>query len=551
MASLSPLSGVLGRRRAAHLLRRSSYRFTKTKVDELANQTAAQALSSLLQLYPFQVEQPHYDDPATIGINENSTWCLPYGLTAPVEESKLRRNVVGWWLHEAVRDAGIGHKMTLFFHQYLVTDIVSYGTAHFFDYLALLRWGALGNFKKLVTKMVVDNCMLRYLNNTQNSKNSPNENFAREFFELFTIGKGPQIGPGDYTNFTEDDIVQAARVFTGFRVQGLRNLFDVETGLPHGVPKLNPHDIGNKTFSTAFQNTIITGATSEADMLRELDDLVNMVFLQPETAKNLCRRLYRFFVSRNISAEIETDIIGPLATTLTTNNFEVKPVLEQLLQSQHFFDADDADNADEIIGGMVKSPLELVLQSITFFNLPIPDPISATVDHYSIFYGAAMQDRMLGLANMHLFFPDTVAGYPGFYQYPDYHHQWFSASTIIARYKLPAILLSGKYTIGGQIDKPIKSKLNIAPWIKDSGNISDPADPYVLVNDLLDYLLPEKTESERFDYFFLTVFLDNLPPADWTYDWQDYLTTGDDANVKIPLERLINAIMFSPEYQTF
>ena len=80
-------------------------------------------------------------------------------------------------------------------------------TTHYFDYLSLLRWGALGNFKKFITKMVTDNCMLKYLDNTENSEANPNENFAREFFELFTIGKGPQAGPGDYTNYTEDDIV--------------------------------------------------------------------------------------------------------------------------------------------------------------------------------------------------------------------------------------------------------------------------------------------------------------------------------------------------------
>ncbi len=551
MASLSPLSGVLGRRRAAHLLRRTSYRFTKTKVDELAGLTAAQALPTLLQLYPALVEQPHYDDPTTPGTNENMTWCLPYGTVATVQEFKLRRNVVGWWLNEAVHDAGIGHKMTLFYHQYLVTDILSYGTAHYFDYLGLLRWGALGNFKKLVTKMVTDNCMLRYLTNNENTKSNPNENFAREFLELFTIGKGLQIGPGDYTNYTEDDIVQAARVFTGFRVQGLRNMFDTETGLPHGVPKLNFHDKTDKTFSSKFQSAMITGATTETGMLQELDDFVNLVFTQPETARNLCRRLYRFFVSRNISAEIESDIIGPLADMLIASNFEVKPVLEKLLQSQHFYDADDSDNADEIIGGMIKSPLDLALQAITFFNMPIPDPITNTVEHYNSFYGAGVQDRMLTLANMQVFFPDNVAGYPGFYQDPDYHHQWFSSSTIIARYKLPAILLSGKNTIGGQTNNAIKSKLDIAPWVKNSGNISDPADPYVLVNDLLDYLLPEAASNERFDYFFLTVFLNNLPPADWTYDWQDYLNTGNDSNVKIPLERLINAIMYAPEYQLF
>jgi len=550
MASLSPLSGVLGRRRAAHLLRRTSYRFTKTKVDELAALSAAQALPLLLQLYPVQVEQPHYDDPLTTMVNENATWCLPYGMGAPVEQFKLRRFVSGWWLNEAVQDPGIGHKMSFFFHQFLITDILSYGTEHYFDYLGLLRWGALGNFKKLATKMVTDNCMLRYLNNQQNSKNSPNENFAREFFELFTIGKGPQIGPGDYTNYTEDDVVQAARVFTGFRVQGGRNKFDAETTLPHGVPKLNFHDTGNKTFSTKF-NTTISGASSEADMLRELDDFVNMIFIQPETAKNLCRRLYRFLVSCNLTAEIENDIIVPLATTLIANNFEVKPVLEQLLQSQHFFDADDSDNTDEIIGGMIKAPLELALQAITFFQLPIPDPITNTVGHYVSFYGSGVQDRMLTMANLQLFFPDNVAGYPAYYQAPDYHHQWFNSSTIIARYKLPAMLLSGKNTIGGQVTRPIGTKLDIASWVKNSGNITDSTDPYVLVNDLLDYLLPETPTPERFDYFFLDVFLTNLPPADWTYEWQDYLTTNNDANVKIPLERLINAIMFSPEFQTF
>ncbi len=551
MASLSPLSGVLGRRRAAHLLRRTSYRFTKTKVDELAALSAAQALPLLLQLYPVQVEQPHYDDPLTTTVNENATWCLPYGMAAPVEEFKLRRFVVGWWLNEAVQDPGIGHKMSFFFHQYMIADVLSYGTAHYFDYLGLLRWGALGNFKKLVTKMVTDNCMLRYLNNTQNSKTSPNENFAREFLELFTIGRGAEVGPGDYTTYTEDDVVQAARVFTGYRIQGGRNMFDAETGLPHGVPKLNQHDIASKTFSARFQGTIIPGATTEATMLQELDAFVNMVFAQPETAKNLCRRLYRFFVSRNLTEEIETDIIVPLSDTLIANNFEVKPVLEQLLQSQHFFDADDSDNTDEIVGGMIKAPLELALQAITFFQMPIPDPITNTAEHYVNFYGSGVQDRMLTLANLQLFYPDNVAGYPAYYEAPDYHHQWFNSSTIIARYKLPAMLLSGKNTIGGQINKTISSKLDIAPWVKASGNITDATDPYVLVSDLLDYLLPETPSAERFDYFFNTVFLTNLPPADWTYDWQGYLNTNNDENVKIPLERLINAIMFSPEFQTF
>ncbi len=117
-------------------------------------------------------------------------------------------------------------------------------------------------------------------------------------------------------------------------------------------------------------------------MWAELNAFVDMVFAQPETAKNLCRRLYRYFVSRNISDEIENEIIVPLSNTLIANNFEVKPVLEQLLQSEHFFDTDDSDNADEIIGGIIKSPLELTLQALTFFDVAMPDPLTQNTAHY-------------------------------------------------------------------------------------------------------------------------------------------------------------------------
>ena len=113
------------------------------------------------------------------------------------------------------------------------------------------------------------------------------------------------------------------------------------------------------------------------------------------------------------------------------------------------------------------------------------------------------------------------------------------------------MLLSGKLTLGTQVNQPLGVKLDIAPWIKNSGVVGDPEDPYVLVQDLLAYMLPETVDNDRFNYFYLSVFLDNLPPADWTYEWQHFVATNIDTEVKIPLERLINAIMFSPEYQTF
>ncbi|MGI9159258.1 MAG: DUF1800 domain-containing protein [Saprospiraceae bacterium] len=551
MASLQPLQGTLDIRQAAHLLRRTSYRYKKESVDALAGMNAADAAASLLQLSPLKMAQPVYDDPATQGTVENLTWILPPGQPLPAEDFVLRRYVMGWWVNEALFDPGIGHRMTLFLHQHLVVSASSFGNTHFFDYLSLLRWGALGNFKKLALKIILDNCMLRYLNNNENTKTSPNENFAREFFELFTIGKGAQAGPGDYTNYTEDDIVQAARVLTGIRSAVARNVIDPETNIPRGTIAITQHDTGNKTFSARFQNTTIAGGTTVAGAFQELTALVEMIFAQPETARNCCRRLYRWFVHRNISPEIEQDIIVPLANTLIANNYEIKPVLQQLLQSEHFFDADDSDNKDEIIGGIIKAPLELVLQSMNFFNLDaqVPNPNTQPNLHYTNFYSQTVLSHMLSLAGMPLFFPSDVAGYPGYYQEPDYNRQWFNSSTIIARYKLPAMLLSGRRLLGAAPNALTVVRLNIAPWVRNSGFFTDPADPYVLVQELLRYMLPEEPDSDRFNYFYQTVFLDNLPPYDWTYEWEAYLATGNETEVKIPLERLVNAIMYAPEYQ--
>jgi len=551
MASLNPFQGALGLRRAAHLLRRSSYRYTRAKVDEMANQTAADALASLLMVNPLQLDQPLY----SAGAAAPATWInppQPPTATLPADDMVLSRFVTAWWTNEALHDAGIAHRMTLFLHQFLAVDTESGSSMAFYDYLSLLRWGALGNFKKLVTKMVLDNCMLSYLDNDQNYVNNPNENFAREFYELFTIGRGQPAGPGDYTTFTEDDIVQAARVFTGFSHAARNQNLDVETGLPAGKAYPQSHDFQPKTFSIRFNGTTITPPGTDANaMLAELNSFVDMVFIQEETARNICRRLYHFFVTRNITAEVETDIIAPLAQTFRSNNFELKPVLEQLLQSDHFFDADDTDTADEIVGALIKSPLELALQALTFFNVPIPDPVSANDTHYNTFYSAGVLERMLERAGMPLFYPNDVAGYPGYYQYPDLNRQFFNSATIVARYKLPQMLLTGTYAWGNSAGESIGTKLDAAVWARDSGTISDPADAYILVQDLLTYFFPETPDDDRFAYFLDTVFLDGLPASDWTYEWQSFISTGNDSEVKIPLGRLINAAMYAPEYQVF
>lgn len=550
MASLNPISGPLGIQRASHLLRRTSFRYTRSRIDELAALSAEDALNLLLAANPLQHEQPLY---AASPSAQPVTWInppLPPSAPLPADDGLLTRYVIAWWANEALHDPGIVHRMTFFFHQYLAVSADSGSSSEFFDYLALLRWGALGNFKKLVTKMIVDNCMLRYIDNDQNYKNNPNENFAREFFELHTIGAGLPAGPGDYTNYTEDDIVAAARVLTGFN-HALRNVYvDPETSIPAGRGYPQSHDFQPKTFSARFDNMILEPVgNDEAAMVAELNAFIDMVFAKEETSRHFCRRLYRFFVTRAIPAEVETDIIGGLVQTLQDNNFDILPVLRQLFASEHFYDQDDSNADDEIRGALIKSPIDLVFQTLNFFNAPIPSAVTDNIKHYIEFYNSSVIERMLGNAGIYLFYPPDVAGYQGYFQEPGFNRGFFNTATIIQRYKLPEILISGTQVLNPNPDAPIGTKVDLPAWIRDHSGIFDAADPQILVDELLRYLLPEPPSAARFDYFYNTIFLNNLPAGDWSYEWQNYLSSGNADEVSIPLARLFTAILYAPEYQ--
>lgn len=111
------------------------------------------------------------------------------------------------------------------------------------------------------------------------------------------------------------------------------------------------------------------------------------------------------------------------------------------------------------------------------------------------------------------------------------------------------MLLTGTHAWGPGASQDLGTRFDFAAWLRDSGTISDPSDSYVLVQELLRYLFPEEPDNDRFDYFLTTIFLDSLPPADWTYEWQNFLSSGDDSEVRIPLGRLFNAMLYAPEFQ--
>lgn len=544
MPSLQPHTDVLGRRLAAHLLRRSTYNITAARIDEFAAKTATQAVDDL-----FLTNTPVLTEPLDWQTGQGWT---NEGVEAESFDFLLRQYTTGWWVHEALNDASIQHKVELFLHQNFITNAESGQPRQFVDYLRIIHYYSTRSYKTLAKKISVDNLMLRYLNGTQNTDNNPNENYAREFFELFTIGKGPQVGPGDYTNYTEDDIIEASKLLSGYKhtsrpLGGDPDYFDVEIKAQFGRASYGNHDTSDKTFSAAFNDEVITGAVDQDDMYRELDDFVEMVFAQDETARNICRKLYRYFVRSKITTEVETDIIIPLAQTLKNDDYDLSPTISQLLKSQHFYDLDDNDATDDIIGGILKSPMELLLPTISFFQIEIPNPNTDGENHYHFWYKRTVREVLFLIAGFGLHDPDSVAGYPAYYQEPSYDENWFNGSTLIPRYKNAEILLSGQRVLLNGNNGGVQ--LDIVDFIANSGVISDPSDGTELVTELTDYLFAETPSVERFDYFLNEIFLDELSLLNWFFEWQGYVDTEDPSSVKIPLERLFTALISSQEYQ--
>jgi uncharacterized protein (DUF1800 family) len=537
MASLNKRQGLLGKRLAAHLLRRTTYHITKARIESFANKTAEQAVDELFVIPPF------VEPKGPINTEDGTTYWLTDGpYTPPSNSTTAQQSVLFWFYNELMNDTSIRHKMAIFYSAIYVSE--EEADWRLFNGYRTYQQFATGNLRDLAVRMTLDNRMLRYLNNNVNNKWSPNENYAREFLELFTILKGKQLSEGDYSNYTEHDIQEAAKVLTGFRDSTITNI-EPSTGLTIGYAQYSHHHLGNKQFSVHFNHKVILGASSEADMYRELNEFVDMIFDKVETARAFVRRLYLFFVNDKITTEIETDIIEPLALQLWTDNYALENTLKRLLQSVHFFDEDDSSSTDEIIGGKIKSPIELYFSSITLFDGNKMGGLNATPSNFSnysyrlIIYTLAMMG-----------YPDyatSVEGYPGYFKSPSFSKSWVDTSTLPMRYKMGAALLGG-YTIYS-IYHSLPFKVDIVKFIKD--NFSNQEYAELLLDQIFEIVFPEAQLSGVRRNYFRNKLTGGVSNFNWMFEWQNYIATNDASSVRVVLEDLFEAIVGSPEYQTF
>lgn len=564
MASLKEFTEVLGNSNAAHLLRRTTFGPTASEIDQFSGYTPAAAMTLLL-------DDTAEDPVPPIDPSTGSTWVDPQGQTHAGASNSEQDDLFGYfqsWHMDVMRQSSLTLKerITWFYHTHLParwTEIRSSEAIYYQN--CLYRHFAFGSFRELFKKICVDNAMLVYLDGYSNRKNSPNENFAREMFELYSIGKGPQESEGDYTNYTEDDIRAATRVLTGWMFDDSFSYQDPDTGLPAGKIRSHTagdpaadvateHDPGQKTFTSKFGGQVIEPAelaggfpTVEA-VYGELDEMIGMIFGQQETGRFIARKLYRFFVYHFISNEVENDIIGPLAQVLIDNDYSIIEALMVLLVSEHFYDSDDMIKENDNVGALIKSPVDLFTGLFRFFALRFPDRETHAVTFYSDmdYVVSKLVDQ-----GLNFYEPFEVAGYPAYHQIPGYNRNWITTYALAHRYQAGEILMK-RIEEGGERTL----YLDMVDWVENSGTIVVPSDASEIMNILVNNLFAIELTQDRYDYFLYTVFLEW--PEDheyalglWTGEWNIYQNSGDDTTVRNLLETLLSSLIQTPEFQLY
>jgi uncharacterized protein (DUF1800 family) len=279
------------------------------------------------------------------------------------------------WMYEMINSrAQFREKMSFFWNGHFACRIINIFYQQ--QLLDIQRNNAFGNFGDLLRQVSKSAAMLQFLNNQQNRKQHPNENFAREVMELFTLGRG---------NYTEQDVKEGARAFTGwsYNVQG------------EFVFKDNQHDDGIKTF---------LGKTGNFNG----DDIITFLLEQKQTAIFITKKIYRFFVNDTVDEE-KTDW---LANRFYQNNYDIQLLMEDIFTSNWFFD-------EENIGVKIKSPVELLVGIRRLLPMEL-----ANEDSQLLF------QKLLGQV---LFYPPNVAGWPG-------GKNWIDSSTLMLRLRLPQII---------------------------------------------------------------------------------------------------------------
>jgi uncharacterized protein (DUF1800 family) len=291
----------------AHLLRRTEFVARQTRIDELIAGTRAEAVASVLDFGP------------------NANPQIPAGLVAHDSANSYTQflTAYNWWLDSmATRPRPFQEKMTLFWHGHFVSEWETVGrTDHMMSQNQLFRTMGLGNFLTLTQAMAIQPAMLIYLSNAVNVKGTPNQNFARELMELFTLGVG---------NYAESDVAESARAWTGHNYNSTTLAYEFRP---------TKHDTGNKTFFGITRNW--DGPEIIAEILGAGRPS------QPLAAKWIARKLWEYLAYPQPASAL----VDELAAVFVAANLEIRPLVEAILNHDEFYSVTAKQ-------GLVRTPTE-------------------------------------------------------------------------------------------------------------------------------------------------------------------------------------------------
>ncbi len=522
---IAPYTGPWTFQEAGHLLRRATFGPDRTQIEDAVADGMNTTVTTLLADIPpigEPINSDYSDDP---NVPEGTSWLnKPFVDGIEDEQYEYRHfSLRGWQYEFMVKEkTSIRETMTLFWHNHFVTGDIDEPNA-LYRYINLLRSQATGNFRQLTKDITIDAAMLTYLNGRENIGSEPNENYARELLELFTIGKGPLIGPGDYTHYTEKDVEAVAKIMTGwFLINDWTYNIDEELEV---VFDNELHDQSTKLLSNHFGNATISNNGAE-----EYKDLIDVVFQQDEVARHLVRKLYRWFVYYDINETVELKVIEPLTQILIANDYEIKPVLETLLKSEHFFDVLS-------MGCIIKNPIDFNLSIIKQFAVEIPTELKAKYSWlvYVFYFSSEF--------GMEYFSPPSVAGWKAYYQVPSFQRVWMNSVTLTNRESASGAFI---YTF---TDLGLSFGINPIELLQALDN---PSDPDAVIEGFTRLMMPMPLAATQKEFLKKEVLIPGLPDMEWTMEYNNYLANPGDANIKEALsgkiQNLLYMISVLPEY---
>ncbi|MDT8323642.1 MAG: DUF1800 domain-containing protein [Bacteroidota bacterium] len=455
------------RQRAGYLLRRTLLGATRAEIDMALTKSPGEVVDSLLLAGTAPAAPGDWIDDDYWYDNTNND------RTNRERLQELRE----WWTGLMLRqEFSIREKMTFFWHDHWATEALTVRQPHFnYWFNDLFRSNYLGNFKQMVKDVTIAPAMLIYLDGWYNTRQRPNENYARELMELHTLGEG--------NGYTEADIQEAARALTGWTLK--------QTGSsPVGTKTYDPKEA--EFITNRFDDTEKTfmGRTGNWGY----SDIVDIIFDEhaAEVAAFICRKIYREFVYE-IADET---IIAQLADILRSNDWDIRPVMSALLRSEHFFDSAN-------IGAHVTSPLEFYIGAIRQLDI--------ATDNLKYVY------QVNSALGCQLFEAPNVKGWPGY-------RSWISASRLAGRWSVADELITGS------MRSTPKYSVDAIEYAKA---LPDPNNPRRLIEDILAYAVPLALSSNQFE-----ILLDKLLAGAPEYEWNINLP-GAEGHVKDLLKAVL------------